>query len=201
MNPEAISAMSALIDGLMSLGIPYYIGDSVASSAYGVVRSTLDADIIADLQLKHVAPLADILHDKYYLNENTMREAIQRRSCFNVIHLPTMFKVDVFLPKDRSYNRAAFQKIQAKVFDEETGRQFYVASPEDTILSKLEWYRLGDEISEEQWSDILGIIKVQQEALDRAYLDKWAAELGVADLLIKAWRESESNLRSSNKTT
>jgi hypothetical protein len=147
MNPEAISAMSALIDGLMSLGIPYYIGDSVASSAYGVVRSTLDADIIADLQLKHVAPLADILHDKYYLNENTMREAIQRRSCFNVIHLPTMFKVDVFLPKDRSYNRAAFQKIQAKVFDEETGRQFYVASPEDTILSKLEWYRLGDEIS------------------------------------------------------
>jgi hypothetical protein len=130
-----------------------------------------------------------------------MREAIQRRSCFNVIHLPTMFKVDVFLPKDRSYNRAAFQKIQAKVFDEETGRQFYVASPEDTILSKLEWYRLGDEISEEQWSDILGIIKVQQEALDRAYLDKWAAELGVADLLIKAWRESESNLRSSNKTT
>ncbi len=190
MNPEAITAMSAVIDALMSLGIPYYIGGSVASSAHGIVRSTLDADIIADLQLSHVVPLANILRDKYYLNENTMREAIQRRSCFNMIYLPTMFKVDIFVTKDRPYNRTAFQKIQTKVFDEETGREFYVASPEDTILAKLEWYRLGDEISDKQWNDILGVMKVQQDALDRPYLEKWAVELGVGNLLAKAWKES-----------
>lgn len=120
-----------------------------------------------------------------------MREAIQRRSCFNLIYLATMFKVDIFVTKDRPYNRTAFQKIQTKVFDEETGRQFYVASPEDTILSKLEWYRLGDEISDKQWNDILGVMKVQKESLDCAYLEKWAAELGVADLLIKAYNEAK----------
>jgi hypothetical protein len=192
MNPEAISAIIAVVDALESLDIPYYIGGSVASSAHGVVRSTLDADIVAELQLRHVAPLFAMLHDKYYLNENTMREAIQRRSCFNMIYLPTMFKVDVFVTKDRPYNRTAFQKIQTKVFDEETGRKFNVASPEDTILAKLEWYRLGDEISDRQWNDILGVMKVQQNALDRAYLEKWAVELGVNDLLAKAWAETNT---------
>ena len=190
MNPEAISAIIVVVDALKSLQIPYYIGGSVASSAHGVVRGTLDADIIADLQPRHVAPLVKMLENQYYLSDRAMREAIQRRSCFNLIYLPTMFKVDLFVPKDRPYNRAAFQKIQSKVFDEETGRQFYVASPEDTILAKLEWYRLGDESSEKQWNDVLGIIKVQQKALDRAYLEKWAAELGLSDLLEKAWRES-----------
>jgi hypothetical protein len=99
--------------------------------------------------------------------------------------------VDIFVTRDRPYNRMAFQKIQTKVFDEETGRKFNVASPEDTILSKLEWYRLGDEISDKQWNDILGVMKVQQNALDRDYLEKWAADLGVSDLFIKASNEAK----------
>jgi hypothetical protein len=191
MNPEAISAMSAVIDALTSLEIPYYIGGSVASSAHGVIRSTLDADIVADVQLEHIAPLVDILHDKYYLNDIAVREAIQRQSCFNLIYLPTMFKVDIFVTKNRPYSKMAFQRIQSMVFDEETGRQFYVASAEDTILAKLEWYRLGDEISDRQWSDILGVMNVQQTALDHVYLEKWAVELGVHDLLAKARNEAK----------
>jgi hypothetical protein len=190
MNPEAITAMIAVVDALINLGIPYYIGGSVASSAHGVIRSTLDADIVVDMHLINVAPLADLLRGQYYLNINTMREAVHRQSCFNMIYLPTMFKVDIFVTKDRPYSREAFQKIQSKVFDEGTGRQFYVASPDDTILAKLEWYRLGDEISDRQWSDIIGVMKVQGDALDRAYLEKWAAELGVDDLLTRAWQES-----------
>jgi hypothetical protein len=190
MNVEAISAMNAVIDALTELRIPYYVGGSVASSAHGVIRSTMDADIVADMRFEHVDPLAKILRDKYYLNENTMREAVQGRSCFNMIYLPTMFKVDIFVRKDRPYDRIAFTNIQSKIFDEETGRQFFVASPEDTILAKLEWYRLGDEISERQWSDVIGVMKVQGDALDRAYLEKWAAELGVSDLMSKCWIEA-----------
>jgi hypothetical protein len=191
MTPDIILAVTPVIEAFEKLAIRYYIGGSLASSAHGVIRATSDVDLIADLDSNHVAPLSEMLGKEYYLNANTIADAIKRRACFNLIHLGTMFKVDVFASKSTLYGQAAFERTLTRTLLEDTPKLFFVASPEDTILSKLEGYRLGDEISERQWTDILGVMKAQAENLDRAYLEKWAAELRVADLLEKASKEAK----------
>ncbi|MCC6127133.1 MAG: hypothetical protein IT426_19400 [Pirellulales bacterium] len=192
MIPDVIVAISPVMDALEMLGAPYYIGGSVASSAHGMVRGTVNADLIADLKFEHVSPLAEILGKEYYLNVDTITDAVRGRTCFNLIHLATMFKVDVFAAKSSPYSRLPFARKLSRAILEDSPRLFFIASPEDTILSKLEWYRLGDEISERQWTDVLGVMKAQGEILDRAYLQKWAVELHVADLLEKAWKAARS---------
>ena len=111
-------------------------------------------DIVAELEPQHVSPLVQALKSIYYIDGKMIHEAIARRSCFNIIHLPTFFKVDVFAVKNRPYDREALTRIQSKSIDTDTPAQrFFVASPEDLVLAKLEWYRLGDEVSDRQWSE------------------------------------------------
>lgn len=193
MSPsDTLSAIAPVVAELERLKVSYYVGGSVASSSHGLPRSTLDVDLVADLLPKHVTPLVEALQGEYYISRPAVSDAIARRSCFNVIHSATSFKVDIFPVKNRQYDRLALERTQRRPLDkDDLSRQFYFASPEDVILSKLEWYRLGDEVSETQWGDVLGVLRVQTDALDRAYLEKWAAGLEVADLLERAWNEAE----------
>lgn len=189
---DALTAVGPVIAALESLQVPYYLGGSIASSAYGVARATLDVDLVASLAQEHVAPLTEMLSPAFYVDRNMISDAVQRQSCFNVIHLATMFKVDVFVVKNRMYDLTALRRIRRDALDlENPDRQFYLASPEDVILNKLEWFRLGDEISERQWRDVIGVLAVQGNSLDREYLHRWAVELGVSDLLERACREAE----------
>jgi hypothetical protein len=114
----------------------------------------------------------------FYRDIGAIREAIHQRGSFNVIHLATMFKVDLFIPKDRPFDRQQLDRRQSWIADRDSGRTIYVASPEDTILTKLAWYRLGDEVSEHQWRDTLGVLVVQGDRLDLTYMGHWPA-LGV----------------------
>jgi hypothetical protein len=190
---DALTAVLPVIDALDRLGVPYYVGGSVASSAHGFVRATVDVDVIADLAYQHVAGLVAALAAEYYIDADMIREAIAGHSCFNVIHLATSYKVDVFVAKDRPFDRAALARRRRRSVDPEApATQIFLSSPEDTILSKLEWYRLGDEVLERQWRDVLGVLKTQRGRLDRPYMEKWAAELGVADLLERVWQEAGS---------
>ncbi len=190
---DAITAMKPVVAEFRRLCVRYYVGGSIASIVYGQSRSTIDVDLVADLAPQHVAPLVEALHGEYYISEEAIVEAIARKGGFNLIYLPTSFKVDVFVVKDREYDRVALQRIRKdSLEDEDPSAQFFVASAEDIVLSKLEWFRLGHEVSERQWIDVLGVLKVQQNALDRTYLTKWATELGVADLLDRAWKEAEA---------
>ena len=173
-----------------ALGVRYYIGGSVASSAFGVIRSTADVVFVAELAERHVVPLVRMLGDDYYTDEQMIRDAIRQRSSVNFIHIPTSYKVDVFVAKQRRFDEAAWERVRRHAPFEGSDEQFPIASPEDVILSKLEWYRLGDEMSERQWGDILGVMKVQEPDLNRAYLDHWAKELGVSDPLQRAWLEA-----------
>jgi hypothetical protein len=182
---QILSAITPVIEALEELGVPYHIGGSVASSIYGILRATIDADLIADLRLEHIRPLVIRLQTNYYIDEDMIRDAIRRRSSFNVIHLDTMLKVDVYIPKSRSFDQEELRRVQQEVLLEGT-RPFNVASPEGTILNKLEWYRMGGEVSNRQWNDILGVFKVQGTHLDMAYLQRWAANLKVTDLLERA---------------
>jgi len=192
-SPYAIAAMSPVVEQLERMGVRYYVGGSFASSAYGHMRTTQDVDLVADLAQQHAVPLVDALKGSYYASLPAVSDAIARKSCFNLIHSSTSFKVDVFVLKDREYDRVAIQRISKKPFgEEESSRQFFVAAPEDIVLSKLEWYRLGNEVSEMQWCDVIKVLTVQKDVIDRSYLQKWAAELRIADLLEKAWSEVES---------
>jgi hypothetical protein len=185
--PDILAPIISVVDAFEQLGVNYYIGGSVASSAYGLPRTTIDADIIADLRLEHVRPLVQQLQDAYYIDADMIREAIKHRSEFNVIHFETMLKLDVFIQKTRPFDREVRRRVQQEKLDETVSdRLFNLESPEDVILSKLEWYKMGGEVSDRQWNDILGVLKVQGTSLDLAYLKQWAEELDVSTLLERA---------------
>jgi len=180
-----LAAITPIVEALEQLGVNYHIGGSVASSIHGIIRATIDADLVADLELKHVRPLVKLLEADYYIDEDAVRDAVKRRSSFNAIYLDAMLKVDVFVPKLRLFDQEELRRTQLQPLIE-GARPFYVASPEGTILNKLEWFRMGGEVSDRQWNDILGVLKVQGSNLDMIYLRRWAAALQVTDLLERA---------------
>ncbi len=189
---DLVAALRPVADTLDALGVGYYIGGSVASSAHGIARASLDADIVTSLEPKHVEPVVSRLASAYYIPVDRLRSAVSARSSCNFIHLATMFKIDVFVSKGRPFDRQAAQRARPQAIDEAPDApRFLVASPEDTVLAKLEWFRLGGENSERQWWDVVGILRVTEEA-DRTYLRRWAAALGVADLLERALADASS---------
>ena len=187
---DLVAALRPVADALDALGVRYFVGGSIASSAHGVARASLDADLIAELEPTHVDRFVGRLESSYYIPLDRLRSAVATRSSCNLIHLATMFKVDLFVSKGRAFDRAAASRATLEAIDQiRDAARFPVASAEDTVLAKLEWFRLGGETSERQWSDIVGILKVSERA-DRGYLEQWAAVLGVADLLERAVAEA-----------
>ena len=155
-----------------------------------MVRTTQDVDIIAEMQLQHAQPFITALEADFYIDDEMIADSIQHKSSFNIIHRTTMFKVDVFIPSKSPFQQSQLTraKMQIILIEPEVSANF--ASPEDTIIAKLEWFRKGGEVSERQWRDVLGILKVRAGTLDLEYLRKWASELKVIDLLQKALIES-----------
>lgn len=176
---------------LERLGIRYAVGGSLASSLHGVMRSTIDVDIVADVSPEHIPLLAAALSKEFYADEEMMRDAVKHRSSFNLIHYDTAFKVDIFIRKLRPFDQMQLERRRISIIATEPEESVYVVSPEDIVLSKLEWYRMGGEISDRQWRDILGVMKVREGELDLEYLRKWAVELNVGDLLERALREAK----------
>jgi hypothetical protein len=175
---------------LTRLGIPYALGGSMASSVYGVPRSTRDADITAEPFPGKEAQLVAAFGDDYYISEPAVREAVLLRSSFNIINTAAGFKVDVFVRKDRPFEQSAMSRRVAVDLPDAPGQPVVLHTPEDVVLFKLAWYRLGNQASEQQFKDVVGVLQVQAGRLDDAYLDRWAADLGVADLLSRARKEN-----------
>jgi hypothetical protein len=185
---DALAALEPIANLLDGLGVSYHIGGSLASSAHGIPRSTLDVDLVADLRPAHVDPLVGALAPAYYLDEEAVRAAIRDRSTFNAIHLATLIKVDVFVAGESPFDRSELARARLETLTEEAGARtvFPLKSPEDLVLRKLLWFRAGGETSERQWGDVVGVIRVQAEKLDWQYRDRWAEELELAGLLARA---------------
>lgn len=190
MIPEPIAVTLLVIEVLEQLDVPYLIGGSFASTVHGELRTTLDTDLVADLRAEHVAPFVQALEAAFYVDAGMIQDAIVRQGSFNLIHLDTMFKVDVFIPKSRAFDREQLRRRARYVVTTEPECTAYVATAEDIILAKLEWYRQGGDISERQWRDVLGVLQVQAERLDIAYLRRWATALDIAELLERALNEA-----------
>jgi hypothetical protein len=153
------------------------------------MRSTLDVDIVADMRLEHIQPLVAALSKEFYADDEMMKGAIEHHSSFNLIHYETAFKVDIFIRKTRAFDQMQLERRRESIITTDPEERVYVTSPEDTILAKLEWYRMGGEVSDRQWRDILGVFKTRAGELDLDYLRKWAKELKVTDLLERALKE------------
>ncbi|PIU67134.1 MAG: hypothetical protein COS85_01975 [Armatimonadetes bacterium CG07_land_8_20_14_0_80_59_28] len=187
---EPVAVMLRVVEVLESLHVDYLIGGSMASAVHGIARSTRDVDLLANLRADQVDTFVEALQEAFYVEPVAVREAITRHGSFNLIHLESIFKVDVFVLRERPYDKVQMERRMEYAVAEDPVRLAFVASVEDTLLTKLEWCRSGGEVSDRQWTDVLGILKVQEGQLDLDYLHKWAQELGVADLAERALTEA-----------
>lgn len=176
---------------LERLGIPYMLGGSLASAMYGMVRYTNDADLVADIKPHQVKAFAEALSPQFYVYADSILGAIQHQSSFNLIHHGSSIKIDIFVKTRRAFDKEQLSRRTREVISAESGRSAWVCTPEDIILAKLEWFRLGGEMSERQWRDVLGVLKIQAEALDEDYLRHWATILRIDDLLERALEEGK----------
>lgn len=186
---EIIDALSPVVKILNELNVPYYIGGSVASSVYGAFRATRDIDMASALKVEDVDEFVNALNEQYYIDRDMIIDAIRRRSSFNVIHFKTMFKIDIFILKDRKFDESALKRRREDTLSEASNVKLFISSPEDIILYKLEWYKLGGYVSERQIEDIKNIFLVQAENLDMHYIKLWAEKLSVQNILKRLLQE------------
>jgi hypothetical protein len=180
-------AIERLVRHLERLEIPYMVAGSVASSHHGRPRATNDADVVIDPTAQTLDLLVAALSaDGYYVDPQVARRALAARRPFNVIDPDTAFKIDLIVRKERPFSREEFAR---RVRREVAGLSVQLATAEDTILAKLEWARKAGG-SERQLDDVAGILQVSGAQLDRAYIERWAESLGVADLWQEIVRES-----------
>lgn len=177
---------------LDALGIPWIVGGSVASSIHGIPRATQDIDLIAEIRRMHANPLAAALEADFYVDQDAILDAVLRRASFNLVHLDTMTKVDIFVPKGDPLSTAQIRRRQFVPVGATPAESLPVLSAEDVILQKLRWYEAGQRVSERQWRDVLGVLKVRADALDEGYLRQQAADAGLGDLLQQALDDSRA---------
>jgi hypothetical protein len=181
---------------MAQLRIEILLGGSVAASLYTQSRHTQDADLSVAPFTGREQEVVEHLTADYIVSLPAVKSAVEKRRTFNAIRKATAFKIDVFIDQGRPYDIAARARRKALPGDFAGDATVYVQSPEDVILHKLAWYRLGNEVAGRQWSDIQGILRAQRGNLDESYLGDWASELQVADL----WRRAivEASRPNSN---
>ena len=176
---------------LEDLEIRYFVGGSLASSLHGIPRATQDVDIVADVKSEHVSSLVGALESDFYIDTEMIRNAVVSQASFNVIHLATMFKVDIFVLKQDAASQEEMARRELFQISDAPPQSLFLASAEDVILHKLYWYQIGGGISDRQWRDVLGVLQVQHDKLDHVYLAMGAERREVTELLERALQEAQ----------
>jgi hypothetical protein len=184
--PDVLAVATDVAQRLERADIRYVIGGSLASSVHGEPRATLDVDLVADLQADAVGPIVASLEGDYYVDADAAREAVRLGTTFNLVHLHAGVKVDVFVAGHDAFDHERLRTRVAIPLPAPASGTLWLDTAEHTLLRKLEWYRRGGEVSERQWRDVVAIVALQGEALDRTVLTRWAPVLGVEDLLVRS---------------
>ena len=184
---DPIETALAVSRALDRLGILHTVGGSIASSFAGEPRATVDIDMVAAITEENAEALVSALCHDFYIDAEAVGRAIRTRTSVNLIHRATQLRVDLFVAGGTPLDMR--QLARRLPIDLGSGRRLYVHPPEDILLQKLRWYRLGGEVSDRQWRDISAIVRVQDRRLDEEYLREGASVLGVPDLLERALAE------------
>jgi hypothetical protein len=187
---DPLIALLDVVAILDDLGLSYAIGGSVASSVFGEPRASADADLIVELSEAQLAGLVGRLEGAYYVSEDAARDAVRRHACFNIIHLESMYKVDLFVAGATQLDREQLRRRVRITLPTDPAATAFVTAPENLVLRKLDWYRQSNETSDRQWRDVLGILKVQAGSLDTTYLERHADAAGLRALLERALQQA-----------
>ena len=191
MISDTIRVALIVAEVLEAGGVRYLVGGSLASAVSGEPRSTLDVDLVVELTEKDVDRMVSGLGDRFHADADSIRRAVRDRSSANVIHYATSTKVDLFMAGGTPLGKQQMDRRQRVLVSRDPDSWLYVYTPEDILLQKLRWYRMGNDVSDRQWRDVLGIILVQGDRLDQPYLSSGAELLGISDLLQRALSEGE----------
>ena len=189
--------LSQVVKALEDSSIAYVLVGSMASSARGIPRTTNDADIVAAIRTEQVDQLVARLQGAFYIDRDAVRRAVAHHRSVYAIHYGTGFKVDLFVPPPGGFGWQQLARRVAENLDAEGSVRVFVATAEDIVIAKLDWYRSSGQSSDRQWLDLVGIIKVQGDQLDRQYLRDWASRLGLAGLLARAFEEAGPDIDSA----
>jgi len=177
---DELAVLRLVASRLETAAIAYMVTGSVAAAFYAQPRMTRDVDMVLEIGPAHLATFANLFAEDFLLDEEGMRAAVERQSMFNLIHSAALVKVDIIVRKDTPYRREEFRRRRRI---EIAGQGIWVAAAEDLILSKLAWAKAGQ--SELQLRDVRRLLGAAT-GLDQDYLERWAAELGVAEMLREA---------------
>ncbi len=187
-----ILILKQFTDILDGLGIGYGVGGSLASSLYGKVRFTQDADLMVEPFMAKAEQFYEKVKSDFYINKATMYEALESKGSFNVIHTQSVFKIDIFVQPESQYESGLLNRSRRHPLSDSIEDDFNCLSPEDIVILKLRWYQEGGCVSERQWSDVLGVLSVQADSLDYEYLSSWAQKLRLDELLKRAISDSKT---------
>ena len=190
MNPH-VKAIESVLSVLDRLEIPCEVVGSLASSVHGIPRATNDIDLVVQLHRDRIAELVNELQPEFYADAQMIADALVCGRSFNIIHYATSLKFDLFPLQEDDYSHTQFARrafAGVRIVGEHTV-ECAVASAEDTILAKLRGYKATGETSERQWNDLRGILKVSGERLDMDYVNHWAEQLGLSDVLGRLMQE------------
>jgi hypothetical protein len=181
--------LAAIAQSFAALGVRWAVGGSIASAAHGEPRATNDVDVVAMLSVDQARALVDGLHDAFYADRAAAEEAVRRRSSFNLIDQVTFIKIDVFVPAPGPLGSGQLDRV--RVVDIVPGAPpLPILGPEDVVLQKLRWFKMGGEVSDRQWRDILSVLRLSAGALDTDYLANTAENAGMRELLERALRDA-----------
>ncbi len=184
---EPFELLDRVVSVIEKLGSPYLVTGSMATIFFGEPRLTNDIDIVLDLPPRHITAFCQAFPmPEFYVSEDAVRQAVQNRGQFNIIHPASVLKVDIMIPDNTPFNRSRFAR--ALRVEHAPGLKAAFASPEDVILKKMEYYREGG--SDKHLRDICGVLKVLGDRLDRPYIDGWVGPLGLESI----WRAVRQRL-------
>ena len=176
---ELFELLKKMIDVFEVLEISYLVTGSVASMAYGEPRLTNDIDIVAEIKPQQISAfIGSFPSNEFYISEDMIKEAINRKGQFNIIHPSSGLKVDVIIKQNNDFDKSRFNRKQDIQPADSYSASF--ASPEDVIIKKMEYYREGG--SEKHLRDITGILKISGDAVDRSYISDWSKRLGLTEI-------------------
>lgn len=177
---EELEVLRIVTGRLDSARVPYMVTGSIAASYYAMPRMTRDIDLVVEVEAADADRLCALFEDDFYVDRDAAREAIAARGAFNLIHHAHVIKVDLIVRKDSDYRRTEFARRQRAVVDDHA---FFLVTPEDLIISKLDWAR--DTRSEVQLADVRNLVASVPD-LDRPYLALWTERLGLERLYREA---------------